>query len=190
MKTIFTIFGLVGLLAFSSCYVGDEGPVGPVGPRGPEGPQGIPGETGYVFEYTDIDFTSTNNYEVFLNYPDDFETFSTDKVLVYFLWGQEDVNGQLVDIWRQLPQTLIVPEGILQYNFDFTLNDVRLFMDADFSLDMLTADDTDGWIARVVVVPTDDSYLGRIDYSDYNAVKEAFGLPELPQHQNVVNRRK
>jgi hypothetical protein len=50
--------------------------------------------------------------------------------------------------------------------------------------------DTDNWIARVVVVPGDfwaSSRLvnGMIEYQD---LKEALLLPDFPIHENIINR--
>ncbi|MFT5956049.1 MAG: hypothetical protein ACI8QD_002912, partial [Cyclobacteriaceae bacterium] len=42
------------------------------GPVGPTGPQGAQGESGFVFEFVDINFTAPD-YEVILEYPTDFE---------------------------------------------------------------------------------------------------------------------
>jgi hypothetical protein len=170
------------IVLFSGCA---EGPVGPQGPQGIQGPQGDPGEIGIVFEYENIDFTAPD-YEVFLNYPEDFDGLPSDVALVYLLWGTD----QDLEIWRPLPQTAILPEGTLVYNYDFTLQDIRLFLDADFSLDQLTAIDTDDWIARVVIVPGEFWASNRTgDHIDYEIVKEAFNLPDLPSHQNGVERR-
>lgn len=49
--------------------------------------------------------------------------------------------------------------------------------------------DTDDWIVRAEVVAGD--FFGArtsIDHSDYNAVKAAYGLPELAKH-NIAKRR-
>ncbi|MDX1627695.1 MAG: collagen-like protein [Fulvivirga sp.] len=195
MKSFFTILSLLSLLTFSSCFVGDPGPVGPVGPRGPQGPagpQGEPGESGFVFEWENVNFTAPE-YQEFLAYPQDFEPLNSDVALVYFLWGVENIEGEDVEIWRQLPQTLLTENGTLQYNYDFTKYDVRLFLDADFSLDLLTANDTDEWIVRVVVVPGDfwnTSGRKAIDFSDYYEVKEKFGLPDIDKsYDNLLERR-
>jgi hypothetical protein len=175
---------------FSACT--DEGPPGPPGLRGPEGPagpEGAPGESGYVFEYESINFTAPD-YHVFLPYPDDFPTYNSDVVLVYLLYGIEEVEGEEVEIWRQLPHIeFITDTGILQYHFDFTTSDVRLFLNADFDRSWLDASYTDEWVARVVVVPGEFWNSGRIDFSDYYTVKEALGLPELGKHKEVIQRK-
>lgn len=178
MKTIYSIT-VLALLLSTSCTETIIGPVGPRGDQGPVGPEGAPGENGYVFEYENIDFTGGNNYEVFLPYPSDFEGLDSDIAIVYLLWDVQEINGQSVDIWRPLPQQILFTDGTLQYNFDFSKNDVRLFLDANFSLDELTAIDTDGWVARVVVVPGSFWGSGRVDINDYYQVKSMLGLPDL-----------
>ena len=188
MKNLLLPFSLSIFALFSSCV--DEGPIGPMGPQGPQGPagnDGAPGESGYVFEYEDINFTASNDYAVLLEYPNDFEGLDSDVALVYFLWAVDDSG---TEIWRQLPQTIFTEFGILQYNFDFTKFDVNLFLDADFNLDFLGAGDTDSWVARVVIVPGDFWNSGRIDFSDYHQVKEALGLPDLQSHNVAYTRSK
>ena len=188
MKQLFTLAAILSLTILSSCYVGDPGPVGPQGPQGPQGIQGEQGDSGFVFEWENVNFTAPN-YEVILPYDDfSFEGFDSDVALVYFHWGTEEVNGEVLDIWRQLPQTVITPDGLLQYNFDFTKYDVRLFLDATYSLDLLTAIDTDNWIVRVVVVPG-EFWNGRIDTSNYYDVVEQFGLQTIPVKGDITPRR-
>jgi hypothetical protein len=188
MKKIINIISIVFALTFIGC-VGDQGPQGPQGEQGPEGPEGPKGDSGFVFEFEDINFTSPD-YDVFLTYPPSFEGFDSDVALVYLLWGVENVDGVDLEVWRQLPQTVIDERGSLIYNFDFTKNDVRLFLEATFNLDQLEAIDTDNWIARVVVVPGDfwasSRFTGLIEYND---LKEALNLPDLPKHTDIVERK-
>lgn len=182
MKTLFTSAIFFSLLVFVSCtetYVGPEGPMGPQGPRGYDGVDGVDGESAYVFEWTGVTFNAPE-YEVILPYPDSFTGVSSDVTLVYFLWDTYETNdGELVEVWRQLPQTILTDDGALQYNYDFSMYDVRLFMDAEFPLDILGAIDTDDWIARVVIVPGNIWNGGRVDFSDYNEVVKALNLPDI-----------
>lgn len=172
MKTYTKLLSIVFILALWSCGEGPVGPVGPQGPAGPSGAQGAPGESGFIIQYEDISFTGPD-YEFIDDYKG-FEVLDTDVVLVYFLWDEENV------IWRQIPQTIFHPEGLLIYNFDYQVEDFRVFLSADFDLDLLTAVDTDDWTFRVVVAPGDIvNSGGRQDFGDYNKVKELLGLPEL-----------
>jgi hypothetical protein len=188
MRKITNIIAIAIILTIFGC-VGDEGPQGPAGPEGPQGPAGPAGESGFVMEFEDINFTAPE-YDVFLTYPSNFEGLDSDVALVYLLWGVETVDGEDLEVWRQLPQTIIDERGTLVYNYDFTKNDVRLFLNATYALDNLTANDTDNWIARVVVVPGDFWASGRImdGTIEYQDLKEALGLPDFPVHKNIINR--
>lgn len=95
--------------------------------------------------------------------------------MVYILW--ESINGQ--DVWRLLPQTVPFNDDDLVYNYDFTQQDVRFFLDG--TTDLNTLDDfwTLNQIFRVVVVPADN--VGRSDYSDINAVIEAYDIESFPR---------
>jgi len=170
----------------------DEDPTvveGPRGPQGIEGPQGIPGESGYAFEYIDINFTGPE-FEVFLPFPADFEVLISDVVLAYLLWDIVEVDGVEQEVWRPLPQNILTEAGLLQYNFDFTVLDVRLFLDAEFALESLGAIDTDDWIARIVIVPA-SFWNGRsMDIPSYEELSKQLGLQERkPQSNRSVERR-
>lgn len=193
MKTFTKILSIILLLSLFSCYeevVYVEGPSGPQGIPGPVGATGAAGESGYVFEFSDIDFTAPG-YEVFLPYPPDFEVLVSDVVLVYLLWDVQEVDGILTEVWRPLPQTVFTFDGTLQYNFDFTLQDTRLFLDANYPLDWLEARDTDEWVARVVVAPGNFWGSGRLaEVPSYEEVKSTLGLPELGTKRSVGMERR
>ena len=175
------------ITGFSSC-INDN--VGPVGPQGEDGEQGPKGDSGFVFEFEQVDFTAPD-YEVYLPFPDNFESLSSDVALVYFLWDVVKIDGVDTEVWRQIPQTILTNDGILQYNFDFSMVDVRLFIDADFDRDLLGAIDTDDWVVRVVIVPGDFWNSSRLsaDALSYENVKEMFGLPELDTPKTAIKRR-
>lgn len=192
-KKIFSIcsylfaFGIMVSLPFlNGCTVNDSTP-GPQGLQGPQGPQGPAGESGFVFEYEGINFTAPE-YSALLEYPNDFEGLDSDVALVYLLWGSEVENGQEVEIWRQLPQTVFTENGLLQYNFDFSKNSSLIFLNAEFPLDLLTAIDTDDWVARVVVIPGDFWNSGRVANMEYFELLEALGLEHKPA-KTVINRK-
>ena len=74
----------IGILA-AGC-ISEEGPVGPMGPEGSQGPAGEAGESSFVFEYENQSFTAPD-YELYLDYPGEFEGLESDVALVYLLWG-------------------------------------------------------------------------------------------------------
>lgn len=188
MKTFTKLLSVILLLGLLSCYddtVVVEGPQGPQGIPGATGATGAPGESGYVFEFSDINFIAPE-YEVFLPFPTDFEVLTSDVVMVYLLWDVQEVDGIATDVWRPLPQTVFTFDGTLQYNFDFTVLDTRLFLDANYPLDWLEARDTDQWIARVVVAPGNFWGSGRLsEVPSYEEVKETLGLPELDTKRTI-----
>lgn len=166
------------LLLFACSFNGQDGAPGPPGPPGRDGQDGRDGQEAYVFEYEGITFTSPA-FEVFLEFPVDFQMLESDKVLVYFLWSNPTVDE--VDIWRLLPQTEFTDFGTLIYNYDFTVFDVALFLDGNFNLNALSADYTDNWIARVLVIPaqfTNGRENQDIDSMNYQEVMEFYGLTD------------
>jgi len=145
---------------------------GPQGPPGFDGFDGFDGQNGQdgglivasAFEI-EVDFNTDNNFEYIESYG--FEVFPSDVTLVYVLW--DTVDGQ--DIWRLMPQNAFLDDGsILTYNFDFTQEDVRFFLDG--TADLQTLDDvwTQGQVFRVVVVPADN--VDGIDTSNLNLIME------------------
>jgi hypothetical protein len=162
MKRIILLLAIVGTFAFQGC-------------AGPEGPQG---ETGYsteaeVFEVT-ASFSAANNFSrlVTLNPP----IQSSDMVLVYRLF--DVVGGQ--DVWRSLPQTVYLPQGELDYNFDFTRNDINVFLDSNFDLTTLSTTWAQNQVFRVVIIPGYFSNKSNkvADFNNYNSVAKAFNINE------------
>ena len=133
MNSIKTIFSIVLALIVISC----EGPAGPPGPPGRDGLDGLDGQDGVniLGQVLEIEgtFSAENDYRILFEFPQTVEVFESDVVLVYLLFDQtEDSNGEPVDIWRLLPQTRILDQGLLQYNYDHTFLDVSIFLEADF----------------------------------------------------------
>lgn len=191
MKSIINAMIILMITGLLSCISDNVGPTGPMGPQGPQGNDGPKGDSGFVFEFEQVDFTGPD-YEVFLPFPDDFESLNSDVALVYLLWDVVDLDGVDTEVWRQIPQTILTNEGLLQYNFDFTMGDVRLFLDADFDLALLGAMDTDDWVVRIVIVPGDFWSSSRLDPSaiEYNDLIEMLDLPQLDVPISAIERRK
>ncbi|RUA30591.1 MAG: collagen-like protein [Bacteroidetes bacterium] len=187
MKNLFNFLLVISIVFLGSCtFNGQDGAPGPRGPQGPQGPagqDGMDGQEAFVFEYADLTFSAANGYSQLLEFPGDFQMLESDKVLVYFLYDYIEADD--LDVWRALPQTEFTDFGTLVYNYDFTIFDVNLFLDANFDLNLLGASYTDNWIARVVVVPgqfTNGRTEAPVDYSDYNAVMEYYNLSD----QNII----
>jgi len=159
MKRILSFFTVLALL-LTAC----EGPMGPPGFDGLDGLDGLDGEiiASSAFEI-EVDFNTGNNFEYIEAYG--FEVLPTDVTLVYILWDTD--NGQ--DIWRLTPQTVYFDDGsTLVYNFDFTQDDVKFFLDGTTDFNTLDTVWTEDQIFRVVVVPADN--IDGVDVTDINAV--------------------
>lgn len=109
---------------------------------------------------------------------DDVIVYETDVVLAYILWDQtEDDNGDPVDIWRLLPQSVVFNNGdILQYNYDHTFFDVEIFLDgtADFgSLDPIYLEDQ---VFRIAVLPANMIKKNNIDVTDFSGVMKSMKI--------------
>ncbi len=157
IKKIFSL--LVIMFLFSAC----EGPAGPPGPPGDDGAVLVAN----AFEI-EVDFNAGNEYRIIEDYG--FEVFPFDVTLVYILWDQD--NG--TDIWRLLPQIVEFPEGQLQYNFDFTQNDVSIFLDGTINFNILGSEWTQNQVFRVVVIPADN-----VDGLDINNIEEVMKAGRL-----------
>ena len=191
MKALLPSFFLFLLLGFACS--GPSGPMGPEGPRGPRGPQGDPANEALVIEYENVDFLPPN-FNVFLDFPD-YQALPSDAVLVYALWDIQKIDGEIFEIWRLLPQTTFPDDGTLVYNFNHTDVDVELFLDANFNIanSGLGPKELDDWVVRIVIIPGQFLSNGRsepIDFSDYQAVKERFNLPDMPSPAFTGNFRR
>ena len=162
MKKIMMLAMAIGIVLIQGC----EGPMGPQGPQGQDG--GLIASS--AFELGNVNFTEGNNYQVREDFG--FEILPYDVVLVYILWETEEGK----DVWRLLPQSAFFQMGELQYNFDYTDENVRIFLDGN--IDFATLEDS--WLRdqvfRIVVVPADN--VGRLDYSDYDGVTKMLGIEE------------
>lgn len=144
------------ILLFASAFIlSCEGPMGPPGEDGTD-------LLGTIFEL-EGDFQPSNNYELFFDFPNNFEIYDTDVVLVYILWDVVNVNGKNTDVWRLMPQTIVLKDvypnytetDVLQYNFDYTVNDVRIFLETTMPLNELLPAETQDQVFRIAVLPAD-----------------------------------
>ncbi|MFD2938815.1 hypothetical protein [Flavobacterium notoginsengisoli] len=159
MKKILTLFAVVGMMAFSSCSNNDDD---------------IDYDTiSEVFE-REVDF-NPNGYSVTI--PLTPPIFESDVVLVYHLYTVSGGN----DVWRLIPQTYYMDDGgALDFNYDFTINRINIFLGADFPLGNLSSDWTQNQVFRIVIVPGGFSNTGKSvvkeDYSNYHAVIKKYNI--------------
>ena len=103
---------------------------------------------------------------------------STDVVLVYRQSGVDNGNP----IWQQIPRTLFLTEGELDYDFDFTKNDVLIEAGGtiDFSLQnaAFVANYLSNQRFRIVLVPASKGKNAQVDFSDYQSVIKFYNIPD------------
>ena len=161
MKTITSLLLILGIILTTSCE-------GPVGPPGPPGDDGLDAEIGTVFETNSINFNSGNEYSYLFQFPNNFTVYDGDVVLVYILW--DVIDG--ADVWRLLPQTVVIEgDGVVQYNFDYTLDDVQIFM--EWTTSELLPAETDNQIFRIAVLPAAFMQDKSVDVTNFDSVMKS-----------------
>jgi len=172
MKTIKGVLFIVVLVFLSACE----------GEPGPPGRDGLDGESflGSVFEIQG-DFTSENEFSLYFQFPPSLTIYESDVVLVYILWQQvENDNGEFLDVWRLLPQSVVLEEGILQYNYDYTFQDVEIFLEGTIDFSTLRVSEAIDQVFRIVVLPADYNLSAQQELSDYNLFMKSLGVnPEV-----------
>ena len=151
-----------------------EGTVGPPGPPGLPGQDGLDGVglPGLVFE-VEADLNAGTNFEYLVEIPSEIEVLESDIVMVYRLMGVFEGS----DIWEPLPQSIFIGKDILLYGFDYTLFDVRLFLDGTVDFDILDRNDTDGLIYRIAVIPAD--FASKVDVKKLSKVMEVLQVTDV-----------
>jgi len=147
---------------------------------GDDGVDGIDGVniTGQIIEI-EGSFTANNNYGISFAFPNTVEVLESDVVLIYLLYDQKPDNNAIAsDVWRLLPQTVILDQGLLQYNYEHTFFDVDIFLDGDFDLSTLLAGDTENQVFRIAILPADSLGDASLNANDFNAVLEKLSVSE------------
>lgn len=173
MRKIFLLLAMAGTLAFTGCTVDDEADV-------ITNNYTLEAE---VFELSNVDFIADNNgnYEVLYDFGT--QLYPADMVLVYRL-SDASTNG--TDVWELIPRTVYLDGGDeLDYDYNFTRQDIVLYMDANFDLDAAPAF-TQNQVFRVMIIPGWDN-TNRMDFSDYNNVVERFNIDQ--SNIKTLNRK-
>jgi hypothetical protein len=169
MKKMIVILMLPILALFTACIFESTVP----GHDGKDGNSLL----GSVFEI-EGDFTPSNDWSLYFKFPATFEVFESDVVLVYILWDQvTDKSGKVQDVWRLLPQTLVLKEGVLQYNFDYTQSDVEIFLGGTIDLRTLLPAESQDQVFRIVVLPADFAMDNSLDLNNFGLVLKSLSIP-------------
>lgn len=98
---------------------------------------------------------------------------SVDMVLIYRQSGTDNGNP----VWQQIPRTLFLDQGELDYDFDFTVNDIVIYAGGTYDL-ATTPQYLNGQTFRVVLIPASQGKNANIDYSNYDSVIQYFKIDE------------
>lgn len=119
-------------------------------------------------------FNSSNNFTV----SQGINITSTDVVLVYRQSGTDNGNA----IWQQIPRTLFLNEGELDYDFDFTKSDVLIKAGGTIDFATQTPAFINSYLNnqrfRIVLVPASQGKNANVDYSDYQSVIRYYNIPD------------
>lgn len=102
---------------------------------------------------------------------------SSDVVLIY---RRANPNANTNDpiVWQSIPRTLYLTNGELDYDFDFTVNDIMIYANGNYDISTTPAYLTNQTF-RVVLVPASvGGKNANVDYSDYNSVIKYFKIDD------------
>ena len=177
MKKIMILLAFTAMFAFQGCE----------GPEGPEGPPGQDGLIAEVFELKNVNFlhdnSASNNTGYTIYQKLNPVLYSGDVLLVYRL---SDVTSSGAPVWQQIPRTLFLAQGELDYDFDFSKEDFTIYAGGTYNL-TLTPGYLNGQTFRIVIVPGDDGTtakksVNKPDYSNYYEVIKKYNIDD----SNVV----
>ena len=125
-----------------------------------------------VLEITNVDFKKNTNgeYEIYREFTRPL--VNTDVVLIFRQAGTE--SG--VPVWQSIPRTLYIGADELDYDYDFTRNDIKIYAGGTYDL-ATTPQFIKNQTFRVVLVPASGKNAN-INYSDYSSVVKHFGIAE------------
>lgn len=164
MKNITLFLVFIGMMTLQSCEVTEIY----------DTPISVPRTE--VFEVTRT-FNYNNNYSVIVPFKP--QIYSTDSVLLYHLY--DVVNGQ--DVWKLMPQTYYFNDGgALDFNYDFTKFDIKIFLSANFNLNTLETSWTKNQTFRIVIIP--DGFAKSVNKNNIDSVMSAIKVTNIDVHKN------
>ncbi len=165
MKKLLLMLTVVATTILSSC-------------TGPEGPRGAAGPESEVFELRNVNFTLDSNNEYTIYRQLNPQILLADNILIYRLSGTIDSQ---TPIWQQIPRTLYLTGGELDYDFDFSKEDFTIYAGGTYPI-VPTTSYINNQTFRIVIIPGYLSNKGTksfVNFDDYNAVAKAYHIDEI-----------
>lgn len=165
MKKITLVLAFIGMITLQGCTVNEDNT------------NNIDNDTiSEVFELRNVNFSFNPNdgYNIYRTLNP--QIFASDVVLIYRLSGTIDAN---TPIWQLIPRTLFLPQGELDYDFDFSKEDFTIYAGGTYNL-ANTPNFIQNQTFRIVIVPGffSNKNINKIDFSDYNEVIKTFNIDE------------
>lgn len=164
---------------------GTPGPAGPQGPQGPAGPAGT-GTTAQVFDLDDFNFTAdddTLGINLTALAQAGITVQESDVILVYrFEAAYINSNNVTIPVFSPLPQTKLLSQGTLIYDFFHSHELLGIYLKRNFNLTTLSANDTEQYLTnqifRFIIIPGE--FLGRRSeqFLTYDEVAEYYNIKE------------
>jgi hypothetical protein len=178
MKRIILLLAIIGIIILQSCTVNE----------GRNGQDGLNGQNGYsaeseVFEIknTNFSYSASNGYNIYRQLNPQIR--AADVLLIYRLSG---TINPTTPIWQQIPRTLYVPQGELDYDFDFSKQDFTIYAGGNYNLN-LTPNYIQNQTFRIVIVPGTFSGKSSENLKDlsYDEVIEKYNIDD--SHVKVLD---
>ena len=162
MKKLALLLVLIGFVSLQSCTVNENS---------------VDNDTiSEVFELRNVNFSynSIDGYTIYRTLSP--QIYASDVILIYRMAGTIDAN---TPIWQQIPRTLYLPQGELDYDFDFSKEDFTIYAGGTYDL-TLTPSYITNQTFRIVIIPGyfSNKMAHKVDLSDYNAVVKAFNIDD------------
>ena len=169
MKKITLILAFIGMITLQSCTKTDV-------------VNNTINSEVYELRNVNFGFNASNGYTIYQTLNPQISP--ADVILIYRLSGTIDPS---TPIWQQIPRTLYLPQGELDYDFDFSKEDFTIYAGGTYDLS-LTPNYITNQTFRLVIIPgyaSNKAAAKNVDYSDYKAVIGAFHIDD--SHCKVLN---
>lgn len=126
-----------------------------------------------TYDLKNLNFTynATNGYHISRTFNNPL--FGTDVVLIYRQNGTTSNGGP---VWQLIPRTLYLPQGELDYDFDFTVNDIMIYAGGDYDISTTPAY-LNNQTFRVVIIPASGKNAN-VDFEDYDSVIKFYNIDD------------